>query len=361
MGPVMGPVMGLVMGLGDIVTGANNGATLAPGDSPDGGATAAAASAGSDRDGRLSCAAICARAFGSERGRRPPAAAPASPPRTARARSRHPCRRTARPAASATETHLAVRTPATPGASSPTHIHPRSRPDRAARGPRAGSTPWPGRCRHVRCARSPPSASRRAGSVSPRTAPAPRGRGRIRWRRSRPAPPPARFRCGRAPWPPASRCAPAAGARNRQSDMRIGIRQIRVRLRLPCRFHQAHRAPDLMRLAVILAGEHRGRHQGRRQLDGFHHAVARQIAVDGSRDRAHARSARRRAAAARPPCRSGPKRGCRRESEARRSSRCRRSEIPAPPATPRSMPAPAATLARRWTRRRRDRRRAGPR
>ena len=68
-----------------------------------------------------------------------------------------------------------------------------------------------------------------------------------------------------------------------------------MRLRQPRRFHQPHRTADLMRLALVFAGEHRGRHQGRRQLDRFHHALARQIAIDPSPVPARAPSAARRA------------------------------------------------------------------
>ena len=57
-------------------------------------------------------------------------------------------------------------------------------------------------------------------------------------------------------------------------DVRIGIREIGMRMRQPRGFHDPHRTPDLMRLALVFAGEHGGRHQGRRQFDGFHHAVA---------------------------------------------------------------------------------------
>jgi len=35
-----------------------------------------------------------------------------------------------------------------------------------------------------------------------------------------------------------------------------------------------------MRLGLILARQHRGRHQRRRQFNGFHHAFARAVAVD---------------------------------------------------------------------------------
>ena len=62
--------------------------------------------------------------------------------------------------------------------------------------------------------------------------------------------------------------------------MRVGIGEIGMRLRQPCRLDDPHRAPDLMRLALILARQHRGRHQGRRQLDRLHHALARLIAID---------------------------------------------------------------------------------
>ena len=57
------------------------------------------------------------------------------------------------------------RSPATPAAICRKHSRPRSRPDRAARAPRAGSRPGPGRCRRARCARFPPSASPPAGSA----------------------------------------------------------------------------------------------------------------------------------------------------------------------------------------------------
>ena len=62
--------------------------------------------------------------------------------------------------------------------------------------------------------------------------------------------------------------------------MRIGVGKIRMRMRQPRRFDDPHCAPDLMRLALVFAGEHRGGHQGRREFDRFHHALARQIAVD---------------------------------------------------------------------------------
>ena len=65
-----------------------------------------------------------------------------------------------------------------------------------------------------------------------------------------------------------------------EPHMRIGIGEIGMRLRQPGRLHDPHRAPHLMRLALIFAGQHRGRHQRRRQLHRFHHAVARQVAVD---------------------------------------------------------------------------------
>ena len=53
-----------------------------------------------------------------------------------------------------------------------------------------------------------------------------------------------------------------------------------MRLRQPCRLHQPHRAPDLMRFALILARQHRGRHQRRRQFYSFHDGLARQVAVE---------------------------------------------------------------------------------
>ena len=90
--------------------------------------------------------------------------APASLPRTATARSWRSCRRAGLRPASATQRRRAGRIPATPAARSRTHNRPRSTPDHAAPVPRARSRPAPGRCRHVRCVRSPPSASPPAGS-----------------------------------------------------------------------------------------------------------------------------------------------------------------------------------------------------
>ena len=62
--------------------------------------------------------------------------------------------------------------------------------------------------------------------------------------------------------------------------MRIGVGEIGMRMRQPRRLDQSHRTSDLMRLALIFAGQHRRRHQGRRQFDRFNHALARQIPVD---------------------------------------------------------------------------------
>ena len=51
--------------------------------------------------------------------------------------------------------------------------------------------------------------------------------------------------------------------------MRIGVGKIGVRMRKPRRLHDPHRAPHLMRLALIFGGQHRRRHQRRRELCRF--------------------------------------------------------------------------------------------
>ena len=140
--------------------------------------------------------------------------------------------------------------------------------------------------------------------------------------------------------------------------MRIGIGEIGMRLRQPRGLDDPHRAAHLMRLALELAGEHRGRHQRRRQLDRFHRAFAREIAIDlfqfqRARGQQHAALA--------PVGRLVDQAGaidCCRGSTARRSSRPWRSGIRAPHARPRSTTATALAPHPRSSRRTADRRRA---
>ena len=65
-----------------------------------------------------------------------------------------------------------------------------------------------------------------------------------------------------------------------EPDMGVGIGEIGMRLGEPGRLRDPHRPPHLMRLAFEFGREHRRRHQRRRQLDRFHHAVARHVAVE---------------------------------------------------------------------------------
>ncbi len=66
-----------------------------------------------------------------------------------------------------------------------------------------------------------------------------------------------------------------------EPHMGVAIGQIGMRLRQPCGLEDAHGAANLMRFAQILAGEHRGRHQRRRELQRLHHAVAGLVAILG--------------------------------------------------------------------------------
>jgi len=62
--------------------------------------------------------------------------------------------------------------------------------------------------------------------------------------------------------------------------MRIGICKIRMRLRQPGGLDEPHRTADLMRLALELRRQHRGRHQRRRKLHRLLDGLTRAIAVD---------------------------------------------------------------------------------